>query len=327
MLIDSGQAFRRSAMPHSISVSKQTIIPLAIGIATILATVFAMALADAFVKKSSSDMTLWQIYVLRSVIVVPILFLITKRKVYVAGFGWVFLRSIALALMYLSIYGVLPVLDLSVIAAALYTAPLFITGLSAFVMKERITSRHWIAILIGFAGVLIIVKPTTSDFSLLALVPVFAAFMYAIAAILTRAKCSHVSAPILALWLNMTLFTVGSVVSLLMSFIGDVFWSVNYPFLLGAWSFMTAQNWQVIGILAVLMVGISIGLAKAYQSPHPQVIATFDYAFLIFAGFWGYVFFGEIPDAATLVGMVFIACAGIIVLFTRPLDRAPVIAP
>ena len=56
-------------------------------------------------------------------------------------------------------------------------------------------------------------------------------------------------------------------------------------------------------------------------------MTTFDYAFLIFAGFWGYVFFGEIPDATTLVGMVFIACAGIIVLFTRPLDRAPVIAP
>ncbi|WP_366509320.1 DMT family transporter [Mesorhizobium sp.] len=76
----------------------------------------------------------------------------------------------------------------------------------------------------------------------------------------------------------------------------------------------TGHNWQVIFILAGLMVGISVGLAKAYQSPRPQVIATFDYAYLPFAALWGFVFFGEIPDLWTVLGMALIAAAGLIVL-------------
>lgn len=65
------------------------------------------------------------------------------------------------------------------------------------------------------------------------------------------------------------------------------------------------------------MIGIGIGLAHAYKSPRPQVIATFDYSFLIFASFWGYVFFGEVPDVATVSGMVLIAAAGAIVLWAE----------
>lgn len=58
----------------------------------------------------------------------------------------------------------------------------------------------------------------------------------------------------------------------------------------------------------------------AYQSPRPQVIATFDYAYLIFASFWGNVFFGEAPDFWTIAGMTLIAAAGLIVLSAQRRD-------
>jgi len=286
---------------------------LTAGIATILATVFAMALTDAIVKYSSAAMPLWQIYVLRSLFVVPVLLFLARGCVRPAGLGWILLRSLALTLMYLGIYAAVPVLDLSVIAASLYTGPLFIVVLSAVVLRERVTVRHWIAILIGLAGVLLIVRPAASGFTPLALVPVAAAFLYAVAAALTRAKCSHVPAFTLALWLNLTVLAFGILASLLIALVADDVRN-PYPFLFGPWTRMGGRDMALVALLAILMIAVSIGLAKAYQSPRPQVIATFDYAYLAFAALWGFVFFGEIPDSATLAGMASIAAAGAIVL-------------
>lgn len=291
------------------------------GIATIVATVFGMALADAVVKYSSAEMTLWQIWVLRSAIVVPVLLVLNRGRILPRAPRWVLLRSFALVLMYLGIYAAIPLLDLSVIAASLYTAPLFITILSAIALREPITGQNWAAIMVGFVGVLLIVQPAAEGFTPLALVPISAAFLYALAAVVTRAKCAREAAPTLALWVNLMLLVCGGTASLLVLAARPSGAATSYPFLFAVWPTMTFGNWQVIGVLAALMIGIGIGLAKAYQSPKPQVIATFDYSFLIFAAFWGYVFFGEIPSIWNVLGMVLIAGAGVIVLATdRPSD-------
>ncbi|MFC0268628.1 DMT family transporter [Kushneria aurantia] len=282
------------------------------GVLTILATVFAMALADAIVKYASTDMTLWQIYVLRSLAVVPVLALLACGRVRVPGLGWILLRSLALSLMYLGIYAALPLLDLSVVAASLYTAPLFITLLAAIFLRDPINPGHWVAMFMGFLGVVLIVKPGGIGFTPFALLPVSAALLYAIAAVLTRAKCQLTPAPVLGFWLNVTLLAMGTTISC--AIVSTQGADNVYPFLLGNWSRMSARNWMVIATLATLMVGISIGLAKAYQSPRPHVIAAFDYAFLIFAALWGFVFFGEVPDGWTLLGMTLIAVAGMLAL-------------
>lgn len=283
------------------------------GVVTILATVFAMALADAFIKKASADMTLWQIYVLRSLVVIPVLALLARGRALPPGLGWVLARSVALTLMYLGIYAAIPFLSLPVLAASLYTGPLFIVALSAVFLREPISARHWLAIFLAFAGVILIVRPAASGFTPLALVPVGAAFLYALAAVLTRAKCNEVPALTLALWLNLVLLAFGAAASLWIACVG-MGAGADYPFLLGGWSTMDTDNWRVILVLSLLMVGIGIGLARAYQSPHPQVIATFDYAYLPFSALWSFVFFGEMPDIRTVLGMMLIAAAGLVVL-------------
>jgi len=163
--------------------------------------------------------------------------------------------------------------------------------------------------------VLLIVRPAAAGFSPLPLIPVAAAFLYAIAAIVTRAKCRRETPMTMALWLNITLLIAGTIASLAIGFAGPL---PAYPFLFGSWTAMGMREWQIIAILAVLIVAVSIGLARAYQSPKPQIIATFDYAYLIFAAFWGYVFFGEVPDRATVAGMALIALAGAMVLGAAP---------
>ncbi|MFQ6550325.1 DMT family transporter [Aestuariibius sp. 2305UL40-4] len=291
------------------------------GILTILLTVFAMALTDAFVKFASADMTLWQIYVCRSLLALPVLVMLAKGQVWPKAVGWVTLRSFALVAMYLAIYAAIPLLDLAVVAASLYTGPLFIVLLSAIFLRETVTAVQWGAVALGFLGVLFVVRPNGADFTVLSLIPVIAAFLYAVAAVLTRAKCAHEAPASLAISLNLALILFGSLASLW-------FWAAPsshaafYPFLFGIWSSFDIRTIGILCIMALLIVGVSLGLAKAYQSPRPQVIATFDYAYLIFAAFWGFVFFREVPDLWTVAGIALIIVAGIAVLVQPPNARA-----
>jgi drug/metabolite transporter (DMT)-like permease len=284
------------------------------GIITILLTVFAMALTDAFVKFSSADMTLWQIYVCRSVLALPILVLLGKGHVQPKAMGWVTVRSIALVAMYLAIYAAIPLLDLSVIAASLYTGPLFIVLLSVIFLREPVATAQWLAVVLGFVGVLFVVQPNGASFNALSLIPIIAAFLYAVAAILTRAKCANEAPASLAVSLNIALVVCGSVASLWLMAQPSAY-ATSYSFLFGQWSSLDLRSVGILIVMALLIVGVSIGLARAYQSPRPQVIATYDYAYLIFAAFWGFVFFREVPDFWTVVGMALIIGAGMLVLF------------
>ena len=284
------------------------------GVGTIIVTVFAMALTDAIIKLSSSGMTLWQIWVLRSVIVVPILLVATRGRVFPPGTAWIAARSAALVVQYLCLYAVLPLIDMALAGAAFYTAPFFIVGLSALVLGQRITPAHWLATAIGFAGLLAIVRPFAAGFTPLILMPIAAALFYTIAAVMTRARCAETPALILALWLNILCLIFGLAIGAVRGVVAAPDWA---GFIFGPWHSMAGSDWALIGALCVLIIGIAIGLARAYQSPRPEVIATFDYCYMIFVVFWGYVFFGEVPDLWTWAGMALIAAGGLLVLTIR----------
>lgn len=298
--------------------------PAALGIVIIVLTVFAMSTADMIVKLFSSALPLWQIYVVRSLIVIPILagFAIFRRdaiRITPVSPGWVAVRSLLLAFMYIFIYAAAPVLSLSVIAATLYTGPLFIALFSALLIGEPVGPRRWAAIALGFVAVLVIIRPAAEDFTYLALIPIVAAILYALAAVLTRAKAQDESPLVLGFALNYALILVGLAATLAIAL-----WDPTpeqaavYPFLLGRWVPIGSEEWMIVAALAVLMVGISVGLAKAYQSAPPAVIATFDYAYLGFAAFWSFAIFHEAPDPPTIIGLVMIAAAGLIVIGGRP---------
>lgn len=290
------------------------------GIVIIVLTVFAMSTADMIVKLFSASLPLWQIYVVRSLIVIPILaaFAIFRReaiRITPVSQAWVAVRSLLLAFMYIFIYAAAPVLSLSVIAATLYTGPLFIALFSALLIGEPVGPRRWAAIALGFVGVLVIIRPAASDFTYLALIPIVAAILYALAAVLTRTKCRDESPIVLGFALNYALILVGLAATLAISLWNPTAEQAGYyPFLLGYWVPMGPKEWAIVAALAVLMVGISVGLAKAYQSAPPAVIATFDYAYLGFAAFWSFAVFRDAPDLPTVVGLVLIAAAGLMVM-------------
>ncbi|MEL6312197.1 MAG: DMT family transporter, partial [Pseudomonadota bacterium] len=287
------------------------------GIAIILASVAAMAFADAVVKLVSSNLTVWQVFVARSLFAVPCLLIVGHllgiRFAAVLD-RWVLLRSALLVLTWLAFYASLPVLKLSVAAVAVYTNPILTALLSALVLGERVSKRQWIGILIGFAGVAAILRPGTDAFTWLIVLPLAGAAFYSSAMVLTRTKCRDGDAVNLAIGLHGSFILTGLLATLLLAILGLQPAAVaTYPFLLGGWSPMAWSDWGLMAFLGVLSAAFFVGVARAYQIAPPQIIGTFDYAYLVSAAVWGFVFFAESPDRLTLVGMALITVAGILV--------------
>ena len=193
------------------------------GIGIILASVLTMAFADAVVKLVSTDLTVWQVFVARSLVAVPllaVLLLATGVGLRPRAPAWAFVRAGLLVLTWLAYYASLPVLDLSVAAVAVYTNPIMIALLSAAVIGEPVTARQWGGVLLGFLGVVAILRPGTEAFSWFTLLPLLGAAFYALAMVLTRSKCQDDTPLTLALALHVSFLAAGLVATLVLAVLG-----------------------------------------------------------------------------------------------------------
>ena len=244
--------------------------------------------------------------------------------------GWVALRSALLTLMWIAYYAALPLISLSAAAVAFYTAPLFIALLARLVLGEAVGPTRWLGIVLGFAGVLIVLRPGADTFSPAALLPVLAAMFYAVAAIVTRARCLGERPLSLALGLNVGLLVAGVLAPLIMSLAPpSAADATAHPFLFGPWAPMGIREWALMAALALLMVCFGTGVAMAYQVAPAAVIGAFDYTYVAFAVLWSYLVFGDQPDALAVAGMALIAIGGVLVAgvrLGRPRSRAGEVA-
>jgi len=286
-------------------------------IALILASVMAMAFTDALVKLVSAELTVWQIFVARSLFAIPLLIGLLRASgapLRLRAPGWSLLRNALLVLTWLAFYASLLVLDLSVAAVAVYTNPIIIALLSAALLGEPVTVRRWAGIGLGFLGVVAILRPGTEAFSWFTLLPLLAALFYALSMLLTRGKCQREAPLVLALTLHGSFLVAGLLGAGVLSALGLAGETRSaFPFLLDAWAPMGTREWGLMALLGLLSAAYFAGVARAYQVAAPTVIATFDYSYLIWAALWGFVFFTETPDAWTVGGMVLIATAGLLV--------------
>ena len=300
---------------------------VALGVTIMTATALGLAFSDAMVKLLSTDFSVWQVFTARAFVAVPLLAALLMwgggwRALLPRAPGWVILRCLCLMAMWLAFYTALPLLNLAVAAAGYYTGPLFITLLSALLIGEAVGAKRWAAIAIGFAGVLVILRPGTDAFSVVALLPVLAAVFYALAAVITRAKCTGENPLALAFALNVAFLVfglVGSTAVILME-PGNVE-ATAYRFMLADWSPMGFKEWVIMAFLAVLIVGVTTGTAKAYQSAPGAIIAAFDYTYLVFATLFSLVIFAAPLDLLTVTGMVLITGAGMLAIAPERLLR------
>lgn len=289
-------------------------IPLAVGV--IVLTVLALSLGDALIKLTSGNFVIWQIFVIRSLIAIPVLLLalavVAPAGLRVPGdLGWVGLRSLMLVAMWICYYLSLPKLTLSAAAAAYYTLPIFITLFSALFIGDRISPKGWIAVFAGFLGVVLILRPGADDFNAYAILPLVSAMLYAGAMILTRSKCRDHNPLVLSLALNVAFVIAGALAASLILLLPD---TLRQGFLFAPWAAMGRGEWLSMGLMAVAILIGSIGAAIAYQNGPPAVIGAFDFAYIGFAALWGLIFFAEVPDMISTLGMALIVGAGILSL-------------
>jgi drug/metabolite transporter (DMT)-like permease len=292
---------------------------LPLAVTAIVLTVLALSLGDALIKFTSGDFVIWQIFVLRSLLALPVLLIFLKIKAPEAlsippALGWTCLRSFMLVSSWITYYLALPNLDLSIAAAALYTLPIFITLFSAIFIGDKIKVLGWVAVIIGFVGVLLILRPKAGDFNLYALLPLVSAVLYALSMILTRTKCQRVNPFMLSVVLNLTFIAVGLVAAIATILFAS---EPREGFLLAHWAVMGGAEWISMALLATAIMIGSIGTAIAYQKGPPAIIGIFDFAYVGFALFWGLVFFSEVPDMISMIGIFLIISAGIMSLRKR----------
>ncbi len=291
------------------------------GVTLILAAALTISLQDVVFKLFSAELTLWQIFALRALMTLPLFFALAwlrgkRRGVLREALRlWPLLRAVFMTLTFLAFYAAIPFLSLSTLGAANYIAPIFVTLLSAFAIGERVGPLGWVAVILGFAGVVVLLQPGSDAFSPWALLPVMGAFFYALSHITTRTKCQSLSLATMALSVNLTMFAAGAVVSLII-----LVWQPDeslvraYPYLFGTWSPVGLSEWLVLGLLAILAVAIAMLLAGAYQAAPPSTVATFEYSYLVFVVIWDLLFFATSPNGTTLLGMAMIVGAGLMVL-------------
>jgi drug/metabolite transporter (DMT)-like permease len=175
-------------------------------------------------------------------------------------------------------------------------APVIVVALSAVILKERVSTKIWVAIFIGFIGVLIILRPTSSIFDPKALLPLIAAFALGLYQVITK-KVSEYDPT------EVSLFYTSVVGIIIMSFLASSFWK---PIDLSSFFFFLA-----IGIFFSLGIYLQIiALSKARAS----IIQPFHYTLIFWAIILGYIFYDDIPDFFTLLGALVITISGIFVI-------------
>jgi len=294
---------------------------IARGVTLILAAAFTISVQDVVFKLFSSELTLWQIFALRGVFAIPMILAITLVRgesaevVKVALSKWPLLRSISITITFLAFYSAIPFLSLSTVGAANYIAPIFVTLLAAYVIKEPVGPFGWLAVVLGFIGVVVLLQPGTDAFSLWVALPVIGAGFYAVAHIITRTRCQSLPLLAMALSVNLIMMLAGLAVSSLLFLLkpqGEI--AVAYPYLFGLWTGVDTNDWLILAVLAGFTIVISLLLAAAYQSAPPSTVSTFEYSYLVFVALWDILFFNTVPTMLSITGILMIVTAGLMVV-------------
>ena len=177
--------------------------------------------------------------------------------------------------------------------------PVLVVALSAIILREHVSLKTWIAIFVGFIGVLIIMRPGLSIFDPKSLIPLAGAFFLSIYQIVTR-KASEKDST------ETSLFYTSIVGIILMGIIGYSFW----------------QPLMDYSILFFIAIGIFFSLGLYFQiialsMARAGIIQPFHYTLIFWAIILGYIFYDDLPDIPTLIGALVITISGVYTLYVK----------
>lgn len=206
--------------------------------------------------------------------------------------------------------------------ALFFTAPLFICMMSQPVLGEKVGLSRWLVILLGLAGVIVMLRPGAEVFRLTSLLPIVAAFSYAAMQMMTRKLGMQEKAGTLTFYIQLAFIIISSIIGLS---IGDG--SLNtgdnptMDFLLRAWTWPGVEDFKLLALCALM---VSIGgylLSQAYRLGQASIVAPFEYSSMPFALLVGYYLWGDWPDWISFAGSGLIIFSGLLIVYLENRDN------
>ena len=284
--------------------------PVNRAILLVVVGVFSLCVSDVFAKALTEHYSPMQIVFLRNIVAVPLVLAILlatgrghavgTRSLRLHAFRGLF--SIGAAFFFFSS---LLYLQLAEATALAFAAPIFVTALSVPLLGEHVGWRRWLAVLVGFLGILLIVRPGATTFQPAALFPVAGALCYAFFMISARKMGGSEG-----MWTVMFYICLFPLL-------------YSAPFAFALWHpFTFAHAPLVVGIAVCATLGVTL-ITLGFQAAPPAVVAPFDYTALIWGSLFGWLFWGEVPDSWTYAGAAVIVASGIYIVFReRRADKA-----
>ena len=270
------------------------------GAVLMTACVSAYVINDAFMKLLFSEIALFQAVFLRSIITVPpILIMVWITKVAIRNLSkqdkrLILVRVGAEIFITITFLTALKHMPLANVTAILQALPLAITMAAALFLAEPVGWRRWSAILVGFVGVLIVVRPGLEGFNIYSLSAFMAIIFLTVREIATRKLTSEV--PTITVVLSTA---VGSTLFAGIMMIGS------------EWDTVSAVSWLLILGAAVAILTATLLSVMAMRIGDIGFVSPFRYTSMLGAIGLGILMFGDWPDQPTLVGTVIIVSTGI----------------
>ena len=280
----------------------------------IVSAMAVIGLIDNMIPMIATEAGLWQFHAVRSIMSIPLIVLLLRirnRSFRPLQPLILAIRSVLIAGSMLLYFGSLALMPIAEAGAGLFAAPIFVLIFSVLLFRKRIGIFRIAAVLVGFSGVLLVLKPDLGNLDLIVLFPLFAAVLYGLGQLMTRHFCSNEDTFVilLAFYLAIGLFGIVGVMVFSLATVPDS-WRAAAPFFTEGWRTPTASflAWTFVQAIGSLIA--VAGLIRGYQIADPTYMGVFEYSFLLFAGFWGWVFWSQIPDAFSLLGIFAIIAAG-----------------
>jgi len=267
---------------------------------TITATIMLASL-DVFAKYLLESYSLYQTGFLRALIgflLISIYVLATKstHKLKTGKIHLHLVRAVIVTFLLISVYYAIASIPLVEVEAIGHAAPFFVALFSPLFLGEKVTRHSWVAIAIGFLGILIILRPDPTRFHLAHMLMVIAAASYA-AMIMIARKLTETDS---MLALNFYIYPLATVV---LGFLT-----------IGNWTSPTLIHWLYFVLMGICGTITIVLFTAAIKYIEATLVATLDYLLLIWVTILGYLYWGEYPDFVTSIGILLIVCSGIYIV-------------
>lgn len=276
---------------------------------------------DMMVKVLSTSYPIAQTMVVRSVVVLSILIVACAKtatlvpSIAASRSPYVIIRSVAGFASHMCYYLALASLPLAEAATLFFSAPLFISVMAALVLREKLSVTLIAALMMGFVGIVVTLRPNSAAFDWASILVVLAALLYAMSQVITRwlgAKVPTLAIPMA----GNAVFLIGA------PFVGLLFRTTGLEgegdatleFLLRPWK---EPDLAAASLMAACGVAATIGtilLTCAYRLASASKVAVLEFTAMLWAPVWGLIFFMEWPASTTWLGAALICGAGLLVL-------------